>query len=224
MIYEDPYSIFLACNYNNRRIKRHFDKLKEEWEYHYPLRITLIDKIKRRGAADIWEEIISEIEIASLAVFDVSTFRPNVVIELGYALAIKDYSQIVICWDSRTVGGKKPDWLLSDISHLTRIQYKSFPKLDAQLADYRDSIPAMQRYIELADDVQQNTNAGEKYADCACEVVQWLLEGKPLSDKQVLSCIQGSSIQKKKFFTLLRKYQLAIRGQGQHGKWKLVEE
>ena len=97
--------IFLGCNYSNKKIKTHFDILKVNLERDYPVKAVLIDREKKKGARDIWQEIQTGIEESSLAIFDVSAFRPNVVLELGYALAVKDRENILVCFDERKQRG-----------------------------------------------------------------------------------------------------------------------
>ena len=127
-------TLFLACNYNDTKIKSHFNKLKERLEDKFPLRVILIDKERRKGARDIWTEVRNAIEISALAVFDVSAFRPNVVLELGYALGHKDEEDIIVTFDERKKRrGAKADWLLSDIGHLDRKNYKTLGGLDLKM-------------------------------------------------------------------------------------------
>jgi hypothetical protein len=42
-------TVFLACNFNNKRVKRHFNGLKMKWEDTYPLRVYLSDQVKGKG-------------------------------------------------------------------------------------------------------------------------------------------------------------------------------
>ena len=80
-------TIFLACNFDNKRVKRHFDRIKQKWEQTLPVRVYLSDQVKGGGARDLWNDITHTIEEANLAIFDVTSFRPNVILELGFSLA-----------------------------------------------------------------------------------------------------------------------------------------
>lgn len=118
-------SVFFGCNYNDKRIKSRFDHLKAKLEAKYPIECIIIDKQRKRPAKDIWREIREAIEASSILVFDVSGFRPNVVVELGYALAKKNEDQLLVTVDERKKKGKKKStWLLSDIGHLYTKHYK----------------------------------------------------------------------------------------------------
>ncbi|HQN73907.1 MAG TPA: hypothetical protein PLB16_10870, partial [bacterium] len=59
-------------------------------------------------AKDMWVDIQKEIEESEFCLFDVSGFRPNVVLELGYALAVKNNSEILITFRHRKKRGSDP--------------------------------------------------------------------------------------------------------------------
>jgi nucleoside 2-deoxyribosyltransferase len=122
--------VFFGCNYNDKSIKNQFDNMKKRIEAKLPISCVIIDKRTTKTADDIWNDIKTEIEKSDLCVFDVSGFRPNVVLELGYALAVKNNNQIIITFRQRRQKGKSPEWLLSDISHLQRHQYSNVSSLE----------------------------------------------------------------------------------------------
>lgn len=101
-------NIFLACNFGNNRVKGHFDGLKQNWEEHLPVSVYISDQVQGGGARDLWQDITQTIKEANLAIFDVTSFRPNVILELGFALAHKQASQIIICRDLTPSGKKSP--------------------------------------------------------------------------------------------------------------------
>lgn len=82
-------TIFLACNFKNKRVKGHFDGLKQKWENNLPVREYLSDQVKGGGARDLWKDITQTIEESNPAIFDVTSFRSNVILELGFSLALK---------------------------------------------------------------------------------------------------------------------------------------
>ena len=47
-----------------------------------------------KSARDLWKDIQAYIDDSAACVFDVTGFRPNVVLELGYALSIKVQGQV----------------------------------------------------------------------------------------------------------------------------------
>lgn len=79
--------VFLGCNYNDKKIKAQFDNLKRRIEKTTPLSCVIVDKRKGKPAKDLWKDIKRLIEQSSACVFDLTGFRPNVVLELGYALS-----------------------------------------------------------------------------------------------------------------------------------------
>ncbi|MGA2450258.1 MAG: hypothetical protein ABTD50_16410 [Polyangiaceae bacterium] len=128
------YKVFLGCNYSNQKVKAHFNMLKEKLEKDWPVHVCIIDKEPGKGARDLWSEIRRGIDECALAVFDVSGFRPNVVLELGYSLAVKDEEVILICFDERKPRkGGKPSWLLSDVGHLNQTDIVNWANLIKRL-------------------------------------------------------------------------------------------
>ena len=215
--------IFLGCNYSNKKIKGHFNNLKERLEEDFPVRVVLIDKERGKGSADLWKQIRMAIEQASLAIFDVTAFRPNVVLELGYALAKKDESSILITVDTRRKNGESDEWKLSDIGHLKRVQYKTIKQLDEQLEEHLNNVPAIERINALWEQADNETTIPDKYYDVALEVLKALRDGNSFGDAGIRTISQGTSVPFKTLSRLLKKNKLATRSQGSNGRWKLVE-
>ena len=163
--------VFLGCNYSNQKVKNHFDRMKVDLEKKWPLRVVLIDKQKGIGASEIWKRVRDAIEESALCIFDVSANRPNVILELGYALAIKDTKNIVITVDKMKPRKqrKAPAWLLTDIAHLDRGEYKQLKQLDKIIEENLERVPAMQRFNEFLEEVMRDTAAGKirrGWSDC----------------------------------------------------------
>lgn len=53
-------TIFLACNFTNKRVKKHFDGLKKKLEEFLPVRIYISDQVQGEGARDLWKDITQE--------------------------------------------------------------------------------------------------------------------------------------------------------------------
>lgn len=216
--------IFLGCNYSNKKVKGHFEALKVQWESEWPVRVNLIDKQRAKGSRDLWKEIREAIQVSALAIFDVSAFRPNVVLELGYALALKDEEAILVSFDERRArGGKKPEWTLSDIGHLNRHTYKTLQQLDQKLVDNLEKVPAIARFRALQASAKQDTNAADKYGAAALDVLHGIRDKKTLSDQQFEAITRGTAIRVKTLKAMLKKHKLAKRTQGPNGRWSLVE-
>lgn len=215
--------IFLACNYSNKKVKVHFNKLKANFEAALPVRVVLIDKERGKGSRDLWKEIQTAITDCALAVFDVSAFRPNVVLELGYALAVKDEEQIIITFDERKLRGNKPQWLLSDISHLHQVRYRTLEQMDSKIEENLSKVPSVARYRALQDQARAETLAGDKYVQAALSVLHALREKNGLTDQQLDAIVRGTNVRRETFLRFLKSHQLAYRERGR-GRWYLVEE
>lgn len=215
-------STFLACNYSNKKVKDHFGRLKEKLEKELPVKVVLIDKEQRNASRDIWVQIQKEIQNCSLAVFDVSAFRPNVVLELGYALSIKEENEILITFDERKPKtGRAPEWLLSDISHLHRIPYKQLAQMDEKIDENIRNITSVSAIEELYEEAEQETSIPDKYKAAALQIVHKLREKDSLTDRQFEHAIKGNNVNQKQLASLLKKHKLARRDRGR-GQWHLA--
>ena len=156
--------VFLACNYSNKKVKGHFNKLREHLQKEWPIHVILIDKERGNASKDFWKQIRSEIDNCALAIFDVSAFRPNVVLELGYALAVKDEKQILITYDQRKPRtAKPPEWLLTDISHIHQVRYKQMEQMDDKIEENLENVPAVAAFKSLCDEAR-STSIPDKYS------------------------------------------------------------
>lgn len=218
-------TIFLACNFNNKRVKGHFNELKKNWENSLPVSVYLSDKVKGKGARDLWQDISKTIKESNLSIFDVTSFRPNVVLELGYSLAIKNTARIVICRDLTPSGKKvkKPEgWLLSDIPHLNRIEYKKFITLDEQLIEHVEMMAPVKRFYGLMKDVERQKKLSSKaYIAESLNALHHLRDNGPLSRKEFKSILEDRKVNIGVIGNLLIKHQLAKPDS--NGYWKLID-
>ena len=67
-------TVFLGCNYNDKKIKRQFDTLKAKIEKDTPLSCVIIDKRQGKSARDLWKDIRAHIEESAATIFDVTGF------------------------------------------------------------------------------------------------------------------------------------------------------
>src|ERR1035437_1944073 len=154
--------VFLGCNYNDKKIKAQFDSLKKRIEEATPLSWVIVDKRKGKPARDLWRDIRAQVETSAACVFDVTGFRPNVVLELGYALSIKSEDQIFITFRKRRTKGQFPRWLLTDIGHLNRHEYIRIAELETFIREQLALIPYSCGFTAF-ERACENTNAVEKY-------------------------------------------------------------
>lgn len=221
-------TIFLACNFTNKKVKRHFDTLKRRLEDAYPVRVYLSDKVRGEGARDLWEDITQTIKEANLAIFDVTYFRPNVVLELGFALANKQARQIVICRDL-TPGGRKSrvqrKWRLSDIPHLSRIDYKLFEDLDEQLLEHVRLMSIVTNFEKFMGEIERKYAgvARHRYIAETSDLLNALRDEGPMSRQEFRSRLKDRGIDANWLGGLLRRFKLAIPTYGRKGVWKLVD-
>ena len=220
-------TVFLACNFNNKRVKRHFDALKKELEHTLPIRVYMSDQVQAGGARDLWKDISMHIEEANLAVFDVTSFRPNVVLELGYSLAKKETERIIICRDLTPSGkkGKRHErWLLSDIPHLNRFEYKLFKKLDARVMVHVNKMAPVVGFYRLMKDIERRPKlVPHRYITVARDLLRLLRDEGPMRRREFREYLKDNDVDEKLVQGLFKKYELAKPDSGKNGVWRLID-
>lgn len=220
-------TIFLACNFQNKRVKRHFDGLKKKWENILPVQVYLSDKVRGGGARDLWNDITRTMCEANLAIFDITSFRPNVILELGFSLALKRADQIVICRDltpSGKRGAKQEKWELSDIPHLYRIEYETFDDLDKHLLQHVERMAPVRNFYRFMDEIRRQSKLSNKfYVAEALEVLKELRDNGPMRRREFTSRLKKRGVDAKTLEDLLRRFELAKPEPGSNGFWKLID-
>lgn len=214
--------VFLGCNYNDKKIKGQFDSLKKRLEADTPLSCVVLDKRGSKSARDLWQDIKAHIEESAACVFDLTGFRPNVVLELGYALSIKSEDQIFVTFRKRKSRGKKPPWLLSDIGHLNRHEYVNVPALESFVREQLALLP-FSKHMAAYEAACEATNAVEKYQEYGKMVVQAVRDNGPMTLEQIQAVLAGSSCRSKRMLALFKKNQLLRRGRGRNGKYTIPD-
>lgn len=214
--------VFLGCNYNDKRIKAQFDNLKKRIEADTALSCIVIDKRSKKPARDLWQDIKQHIEESAACLFDLTGFRPNVVLELGYALSIKAEDQIFITFRKRKSRGKAPLWLLSDIGHLNRHEYISMTELESFMRDQLTQLSFSENLNEFQQGCEA-TNAVEKYQKHGLAVLQAIRDKGPQSEQQIQRILAGSACRLQRMVTLLKKHKLIKRPPGPNGKYAIPE-
>lgn len=112
-----PYKLYRKDHY--RRIFKQFEKTHQ---------VTFIFADEKITNMHIMQKIQSYIQAADFSIFDISSWNPNVTLELGLAIA-KDASWYICFNPDKTNTNEVP----SDIRGIDRIQYKSLPELNGKL-------------------------------------------------------------------------------------------
>ena len=217
--------VFFGCNYNDKRIKSQFDSLKMRLEKKFPIDCVVIDKRANKAAQDIWEDIQQELYGCEALFFDVTAFRPNVVLELGYALAIwENEPNVFITWRRRRTGGRAPSWLLSDISHLQRFEYTTVERLDAFVETQLLVMPWLQRFTRFNQLCAQSTTAADKYRTEGLGVLHKLRDDGPQTLNQIQQLVQGSAVRRETLTNWLGQAHLTKRTRGRYSRFVLRDD
>jgi hypothetical protein len=212
--------VFFGCNYNDKKIKAQFDKLKKRIESATPLACIVVDKRAGKSARDLWRDIRTHIEESAACVFDLTGFRPNVVLELGYALSIKSEDQIFITFRKRRSRGTTPAWILSDIGHLQRHEYINVPELETFVRAQLDLTPFSRNYDQFIQDCQ-GTNAADKYRQNGKAILQAIRDDGSKTKQQIQAIMAGSACRLGKMVQLLQWNGLLHRPRGRNGRYSI---
>jgi hypothetical protein len=175
----------------------------------------------QKHAKDLWQEIQKDIWESSALFFDLTGFRPNVVLELGYALAWKEQSQIFITYRTRKVKGQKPNWILSDISHLNRQCYIHVNDLQQYVEKQINNMEYIKNWHSFKVDCE-STGACDKYFQAGCEILKGIRNDGPKSTQQINTFIKGTSCRLKKLMSMLKKNNLIKGSRGKHQRYDIM--
>jgi len=217
--------VFFGCNYNDRRIKGQFDQLKVTLEREYPLDCIIVDKVASQPARDFWQAIVDGVEGAAACFFDVTAFRSNVVLELGYALAArKGDDEVFITWCNRKKkGGKDPAWALSDITHLRRHEYKNVAQLRTAVEGQLATIPFMKDIANFRE-VCKGTSDPDNYYDRGLAIMREMRDHGQLTKTSIDQLLHGSPCNRDILLRCLQDSGLVRRNRGRFGRYYLDVE
>jgi hypothetical protein len=213
------HKLFLGCNYNDKSIKSQFDNIKTRIENDTPMQCVIIDKRTSKAAKDIWLDIQKEITESIMCVYDISGFRPNVILELGYALATKNNEQILLTFKNRKAKGRQPTWLLSDISHLQRYQYGIVSDLEKHIREQIMHTEYMKSFAEFVAKCATDTSAPDNYSTNGLNILKSIRDQGPKTEEQIINLLQGSACRPAKMIQLLKGSKLMKRQQGSHSRF-----
>ena len=182
----------------------------------------VVDKRHGKPARDLWRDIKAHIENSAACIFDLTGFRPNVVLELGYALSIKAEDQIFITFRTRKSRGQAPKWILSDIAHLQRFEYVQISALESHVRDQLRQIAYYQGYERFLNECER-TSIPDQYKASGLKILQSLRDDGPKSQQQLKVLISGAGCHFSKMSGLLKTTKIATRGRGTHGKFSIPQ-
>ncbi|MBP9095226.1 MAG: hypothetical protein KBG21_01375 [Ignavibacteria bacterium] len=213
--------IFIACNYNNKKIKTQFDTLKKKIERKFPYNCIIIDKEKIHEAKDLWGKIKSEIKSSGICFFDVTGFRPNVVLELGFALGITNSKEkkLFLTFHNRANGGSKPEWNLSDVTGLIRIPYNSSKQLEQHCLNQIKKLPFYDK-IQYFNSLCKG-KAGS-YKKVGNMILLTLRDQGPKTYKQLEILSSKSYCRVDTLISMLKKSKLISKARGPNGRISLI--
>jgi hypothetical protein len=130
MIAKQSKQVFVAYAYGLYD-KRDYRKVFSNLERAFGVRFIFADE--KITNMHILQKILSYIRSSDFSVFDISSWNPNVTLELGIALALSE--DWYICFNPKETDLKE---VPSDIRGIDRIQYNSFADLEDKLTALLD--------------------------------------------------------------------------------------
>jgi len=158
-----PYRLYAANNLDYRKI---FDDLGRAWNVDFVFADSEIT------STHILEKIRRYIQATVFGIYDISSWNPNVTLELGLALGLNKQAYIIVDTSKHPENSDVP----ADLGGIDRIQYSSFSMLSERLLELvskRFPIPAKSKSTPIADmqktalELFTDTTTGIAIADIA---------------------------------------------------------
>jgi hypothetical protein len=150
-----PEQLFVGCPFQ-RRVRRHYDRLKVELEAETPLRVVLADTASITSSDDLLEHITTLIRESAACLFDATGANPNVSLEVGLAHALPtDFLLTISTRQPHVRRGGRPAVerlrpIIADLQGRNRIEYKTYRSLkDQVLRRYLAGLPYLKRWHEF---------------------------------------------------------------------------
>jgi hypothetical protein len=113
---------------------------------------------------------------------------------------------------------------LSDISHLYRIDYKSFEELDRQLFHHVKQMSPVRKYYGLVEEIKrQYPSMAHVYVPETLGLLIAIRDEGTMSRREFKSRLEDRGIDANKLGGLLTRFKLAIPTYGRNGAWKLID-
>ncbi|GIK36107.1 MAG: hypothetical protein LC130_28700 [Bryobacterales bacterium] len=126
-----PNQVFVGLPWHNVRPK--YERVISKLAKKYPLYFTIVGRNDGQDARALFEVIKTRIASSSYAVFDATGGNANVSLEYGYAEGIEVPRAIFLSAHKAAQRAAARDPIISDLTGLRRVQYKTEATLTAEL-------------------------------------------------------------------------------------------
>ena len=146
-----PQVVFVGCPW--RTIRPKYEKIfnKKTFRRRFPLAFTIVGRDGNQRAEDLFAEIKRQIDICSVAIFDVSGGNANVALEFGYAQGLEVQCYVFVNEHKQFARERGPSAaLVSDLNGVRRNPYKNELTLERLLRQFADQHDYTQRVAKVA--------------------------------------------------------------------------
>jgi hypothetical protein len=155
-----PNQIFVGLPWKN--VRPRYEKVIANLRKRYPLYFTIVGRNDGQDAVSLFEVIKARIESSSYAVFDATGGNANVSLEYGYAEGIEVPRAIFLSAHKAAQKGSGSDPIISDLTGMRRVQYKTETSLSRELGKLAASHDYTKRFENALNSIVKGWSKGDK--------------------------------------------------------------
>src|ERR1700688_1989839 len=155
-----PNQVFVGLPW--RTVRPKYDRIIPELVKKYPLHFTIVGRDDNQDAKALFEVIKGRITSSSYALFDATGGNANVSLEFGYAEGIEIPRAIFLSAHKAAQKVSAGDPIISDLTGMRRVQYKTEPQLEAELRKLCREHDYTKRFEKALGKILKNKSKGSK--------------------------------------------------------------
>jgi hypothetical protein len=155
-----PNQVFVGLPW--RTVRPKYERIIPALEKKYPLHFTIVGRDDSQDAKALFEVIKGRIMSSSYALFDATGGNANVSLEYGYAEGIEVPRAIVLSAHKAAQRVSAGDPIISDLTGMRRVQYKTEAKLELELRKLCRDHDYTKRFEKALSEVLKHKSKGSK--------------------------------------------------------------
>jgi len=155
-----PNQVFVGLPW--RTVRPKYERIIPELVKKYPLHFTIVGRDDNQDAKALFEVIKGRITSSSYALFDATGGNANVSLEFGYAEGVEIPRAIFLSAHKAAQKVSAGDPIISDLTGMRRVQYKTEPQLEAELRKLCREHDYTKRFEKALGKILKNKSKGSK--------------------------------------------------------------
>jgi hypothetical protein len=155
-----PNQVFVGLPW--KTVRQRYERIIPKLEKKYPLHFTIVGRSDSQDAKALFEVIKERITSSSYALFDATGGNANVSLEYGYAEGMNVPRAIFLSSHKAAQRISAADPIISDLTGMRRVQYKTVAKLEAELRKLCRDHDYTKRFEKALGNILKNKPKGPK--------------------------------------------------------------